>query len=121
MINQQGGALVERLENLLVDARKAAVVVHQAQQNHTKKELQVFATNNGIDPFQQNEQMNTPTIIMSANINNPVCISTLLTLVLLLSHLMLCPPPMQELLCTEIERLFKVHRCVLDIDWAGLC
>ena len=49
--------LVERSKKLLVDALKSAGVVLQAQRNHTKKELQVFATNNGIDLFERKEQI----------------------------------------------------------------
>ena len=47
----------ERSKKMLVDALAAAGVTIQQQRNHTKKELQVFATRNGVDLFEDREQV----------------------------------------------------------------
>ena len=42
---------IERSKKMLVDALVAAGIILQQQRNHTKKELQDFARNNGVDLF----------------------------------------------------------------------
>ena len=46
---------IKRSKKMLVDALVAAGIILQQQRNHTKKELQDFARNNGVDLFEDKE------------------------------------------------------------------
>lgn len=50
--------LVERSKKMLIDALTAAGVTLQQQRNHTKKELQEFATKNSVDLYEDKELIN---------------------------------------------------------------